>query len=196
MWVESLEAVFQAFFVAYVMLFLLGIVTLEDPLHVIVRLGLVQVVPLAFGAALANEFLSGEQEVISEAAFPKSLGVFAMGAVFFAAPIAPTEEVGVLAAAASWTRLGGLVVATLVGTYLVLYELEFRGQTGRLEGRSRWRRVGQTCVVYALGMAVAAGLLAALTETGAEPFTTAVRRTVVLAFPAAIGASAARVVLA
>lgn len=196
MWVESLEAVFQAFFVAYVTVFLFGIVSLEDPLPVIVRVGLVQVVPLAFGAAIANEFLGGEQEMMVEAEFPKSLAVFAMGAVFFAAPIAPTEEVVVLAAAASWTRLGGVIVATLVGSYLILYVLEFRGQTGRLSGLSQWRQIGQTCMVYSVGMAVAAGMLAALTETGGEPLTTELSRTIVLTFPAAIGASAARVVLA
>jgi putative integral membrane protein (TIGR02587 family) len=195
-WVESLEAVFQAFLVGYATLFLFDIVSLGDPLPVVVRTGLVQVVPLAFGAALANEFLSGEQEILSEAGFPRSLGVFAMGAVFFGAPIAPTEEVTVITEGASWTRLGAVVVATLATTYLVLYVLEFRGQGRRLEGRSLWRKLGQSCVVYAIGLLMSAGMLLALSGTGSEPFATQVRRTVVLAFPAGIGASAARVVLA
>jgi uncharacterized membrane protein len=43
---------------------------------------------------------------------------------------------------------------------------------------------------------MSAGMLLALSGTGSEPFATQVRRTVVLAFPAGIGASAARVVLA
>ena len=196
MWVEALEAVFQAFFVAYVTLFLLGIIDPSDPLPVIVRTGLVQVVPLSFGAALANEVLSAEQADIAEAEFPRSLGVFAMGAVFFAAPIAPTEEVSILATRASWVRLAGAMVATLVGAYLILYVLEFRGQSGRLEGRSRWGQLGGTCMVYAVGLIVAAGMLLAVTETAGDPFASVVRRTVLLAFPAAIGASGARVVLA
>jgi putative integral membrane protein (TIGR02587 family) len=196
MWVEALEAVFQAFFVAYVTLFLLGVIDPNDPLPVIVRTGLVQVVPLAFGAALANEVLSAEQATMSEAEFPRSLAVFALGAVFFAAPIAPTEEVAILATRATWIRLAGVVVATLVGAYLILYVLEFRGQSGRLEGRSRWGQLGGTCMVYAVGLIVAGGMLLAFTQTAGDPLASEVRRTVLLAFPAAIGASGARVVLA
>lgn len=195
-WVESLEAVFQAFLVSFVTLFLFGIISLEDPVGVIVRRGLVQVVPLAFGAALANEFLSGDQEEFPEASFPRSLGVFAMGAVFFSAPIAPTEEITILTEGAGWLRLGAVMVVTLLTSYLVLYELEFRGQSIRLEGHSRWRLIGQVCMIYTVGLLVSAGLLFALTDVASEPFVTLLRRTIVLAFPAGIGASAARVVLA
>jgi len=92
-YVEVAEVVFQGFLVAFAALALLGVLDLTDPLPVVVRTILVQVVPLAFGASLANELLSGDQEEISEASFPASLGVFALGAVFFAAPIAPTNEV-------------------------------------------------------------------------------------------------------
>lgn len=195
-WVEFFEAVFQGFFVAYVVLFLLGVLSPQDPLPVIVRTGLVQIVPLTFGATLANEVLRGDQDEIPEASFPRSLGVFTMGAVFFAAPIAPTDEVAVLVARADWPRLGVILLVTLVVTYLILYELEFRGQTARLEGRSRWRQIGQTCTLYAVGLVVAAGLLVAMGDAVDEPVATLVGRTIVLAFPAAIGASAARVVLA
>jgi putative integral membrane protein (TIGR02587 family) len=196
LYVEVAEVVFQGFVVAFAALALLGVLDFADPLSVLVRTVLVQVVPLAFGAALANEFLSGGQEEIPEASFPASLGVFTLGAVFLAAPIAPTGEVAVLAARASWPRIGAILLASLVVTYLILYELEFRGQQARLEQLSLRRRVGQTCMLYAVGLAVAAGMLLAIGEAGAQPFSTAVRRTIVLGFPAAVGASAARVVLA
>jgi len=195
-YVEVAEVVFQGFLVAFAALALLGVLDLTDPLPVVVRTILVQVVPLAFGASLANELLSGDQEEISEASFPASLGVFALGAVFFAAPIAPTNEVAVLAAGASWPRIGAILLTSLVVTYLILYELEFRGQRARLEQRSLRRRIGQTCMLYVVGLAVAAGMLLAIGEAGVQPFATAVRRTIVLGFPAAVGASAARVVLA
>jgi putative integral membrane protein (TIGR02587 family) len=195
-WVESAEVVFQAFLVGFATLALLGVLAPQDPAGVIVRSGLVHAVPLAFGAALANEFLSGEQDEIPEADFPRSLGVFAMGAVFLAAPIAPTEEVAVLAARVGWGQIGAILVASLLVTYLVLFELEFRGQEGRATGMSWPRRLGQTCMLYAVGLAVAAVMLVAIGDVDSVPFATAVRRTVVLGFPAAIGASAARVVVA
>jgi len=194
-YVEAAEVVFQSFFVAFVTLSLLGMLDFGGPAPVLVRTVLVQVVPLAFGAALANEFLSGEQEEISEASFPTSLGVFALGAVFLAAPIAPTEEVAVLAARASWLRIAAILLVSLLVTYLVLYELQFRGQSDRTEQLSQHRQFGQTFLLYAVGLFVAAGLLLAFGHTGDSPLATVVRQTIVLGFPAAVGASAARVVL-
>jgi putative integral membrane protein (TIGR02587 family) len=195
LWVEFTEIVFQSFFIGYATLALLGVIDLRTPVPVIVRTGLIQIVPLAVGAALANELLSGDQEEIPEAEFPRSLGVFALGAVFFSAPIAPTGEVGLIAAQISWGQLGVLLVVTLLVTYAMLYELEFQGQSRRLQGRSRWRQAGQACIVYVVGLLVAFGLLVALGGIASEPLATWVRWTIVLAFPAAVGASGARVIL-
>lgn len=195
LWVESAEIVFQSLFIGYSTLALLGVIDLRTPVPVVVRIGLIQVVPLAVGAALANELLSGDQEEIPEAGFPQNLGVFALGAIFFAAPIAPTGEIGLIAAQIDWTRVGVLLVVTLSVAYLMLYELEFRGQSRRLQGRSRWRRVGQTSIVTSVGLLVAFGLLIAIGGIESEPVATWARRTVVLAFPATVGASGARVVL-
>lgn len=195
LWVEFTEIVFQSLFIGYATLALLGVIDLQTPFPVVVRMGLLQVVPLAVGAALANELLSGDQEEIPEAGFPQNLGVFALGAIFFSAPIAPTGEIGLIAAQIDWIRVGVLLVVTFSVTYLMLYELEFRGQSRRLQGRSRWRQVGQTCIVTVVGLLVAFGLLVALGGIESEPITTWARRTVVLAFPAAVGASGARVIL-
>jgi putative integral membrane protein (TIGR02587 family) len=194
-WVEFAEAVFQGFVVAYAVLFLLNVISLSDSPSLLIRIGLVEIVPLAFGAALANEALSGDQEM-EESSFPRSLGVFALGAVFFAAPIAPTGEVVVLAARANWLRIGAILLTTLVVTYFILYELEFRGQSDRLEGRSGWKQAGQTCTVYVVSIFISLVMLVAVGDAGTMPFPTLVRQTVVLTFPSTIGASAARVVLA
>lgn len=194
-WVEFAEVVFQSLFAGYGMLFLLGIIDLGTPQLMMIKIGLVQVVPLAFGAALANELLSGEQEG-PEASFPHSLGIFALGAVFFAAPIAPTEEVVILAVHAGWLRLGTLLLVTLFVTYLMLYELEFRGQSNRLRGRSRWRQLGQTCMVYTVGLTVAVGLLLMIGNVDGDPVSILIQKSIVLGFPTAVGASGARVVIA
>lgn len=196
LYVEFAEVVFQGLFAGYGLLFLLGVLDLNVPPAVFVKTGLIQVVPLAFGAALANELLSGEQEEVPEAPFPRSIGVFAIGAIFFAAPVAPTEEVQILAVRSGWVRIGTLLVVTLLVTYLILYELEFRGQSLRLAGRSRLWQVGQTCLVYTIGLVVGVSLLLVLGDTGSDPVTVWVQKSVVLGFPSAVGASAARVVIA
>lgn len=194
-WVEFLEVVFQSLLAGYGLLFLLGIVSLSDPASLVVRTGLVHVVPLAFGASLANELLGGDQTDVAERAFPGNLAVFAIGAVFVAAPIAPTGEVDVLAARAGWLRLAAVLVVTLLVAYGILYELEFRGQSRRLEGRSRAWLLAQSCLVYAVAVLVGLALLLATNDLANDPVSTWIQQTIVLAFPASIGAGGARVVI-
>lgn len=195
LWIRFGELLFQSLVIAFVTLFLLGVITVDQSLSRVARTVLVFVVPLAFGAALANELLSGDQDEFSESGFPRSLGVFALGAIFFTAPIAPTEEVVAIAGQVGWVKVGAVLLFSLVSTFLILHVLEFRGQTERLENRSRWMQGGQTCMVYVVGLTVAIALLLTVGGVGVEPLTVFVRRTVVLAFPSTIGASAARVVL-
>jgi putative integral membrane protein (TIGR02587 family) len=189
------ELLFQSLLVAYVTLFLLGLVTPDQSISTVVRMGLVFVVPLAFGAALANELLSGEQEELSEAGFPRDLGVFALGAIFFSAPIAPTEEIVSIAARVSWAKVGATLAFSLVSTFLILHVLEFRGQSERLQNRSLSMQVAQACMVYLIGTVVAVVLLQTVGVASGQPLSDWVRQSVVLAFPSTIGASAARVVL-
>jgi putative integral membrane protein (TIGR02587 family) len=195
LWIRFGELLFQSLVIAFVTLFLLDVITVDQSLGTVARTVLVFVVPLAFGAALANELLTGEQDEFSESGFPRSLGVFALGAIFFTAPIAPTEEVVSIAGGIGWAKVGAILLFSLLSTFLVLHVLEFRGQADRLENRSRWMQVGQTCMVYVVGTGVAVVLLLTVGGSDVEPISVFVRRTVVLAFPSTIGASAARVVL-
>lgn len=190
------ELILQSFVTAYGSLLLFGVVEWGDSAMSVARLGLVYLVPLGFGAALANELLSGADQRSEEADFPEYLATFALGSLFFVFPVAPTQEISVIAALAGWPRLAVMVVASLVVSYLVLFELEFRGQRQRVADRSRVEMVGQAFVVYAVGAVVSVGLLASFGQFGGTTLPVAVQKVVVLAFPAAIGASAARVVLA
>lgn len=192
---DFFEILVQSFVAAYGYYLLFGLVELTEPVTVVARLGLVGVVPLGFGAALANEVLAGSHDGPDAESFPSNLAVVGLGAVFFAAPIAPTEEVAILAASAGWWRLAAVVVATLLVVQLTLYELEFRGQQRRLQGLDRAAQWAQTAVVYALGCAAAFGLLAMFGGLAGQPVVVWVQKTVVLGFPASIGGSAARVVL-
>lgn len=77
------ELVLQSFVAAYVVLLLFGIVEVNNSITTVVRMGLIQMVPLGFGAAVAIQLLSESDGEIQVAPFPKSLPTFAMGAVFF-----------------------------------------------------------------------------------------------------------------
>lgn len=58
--IDFSELLMQSFVTAYVVLLLFGFLRLDDPVLVAVRLGLVFVVPLAFGASIANQLLGSE----------------------------------------------------------------------------------------------------------------------------------------
>ena len=194
--VDFTELLLQSFLTAYAALLLFGVVGLDDSLLAVVRLGLLFVVPLGFGAAVANAFLSATGDDEGKVyRLHGNLGMFAVGAVFVSMTIAPTGEVLLLAAYAGWTRLLLVVVTSLLVAYLVLFELEFRGHQARTSTMGARRRATLTVVIYAIGCVVAGALLAAFgrfEQSGIDVWT---QLTIVLAFPATLGASAARVVL-
>lgn len=121
--------------------------------------------------------------------------MFAIGALFVSITMAPTDEMELMAAYASWPRLALVLVSSLLVTYLVLFELEFRGHESRTSRHDKLDQVGHTFVMYAVGTVTAAGLLAAFGQFEGKPVAVWVQLTIVLAFPASIGASSARVVL-
>lgn len=188
------ELVLQSFLAGLVVLFLFGILEFGDPLVLVARLALLELVPLGFGAALANTILKDGGDG-QHAPFPKDVAVFALGALFFTLPIAPTEEMPLMAAHAGWWRLCAVVVASLLVTYLTLYELGFRGERGRARRNRPVLHVGQTFLVYATGLAISALLLAGYGHFHGAPPAVWVQTTVVLGFAAAMGGATAQVVL-
>lgn len=189
------ELVMQSFVAAYVALLAFGVVDLGESPVTVVRLGLVQVVPFGFGAAIANLLLAEPDTPIEEEAFPHNLGVFAIGAVFLTLPIAPTEEVVVIARNAGWPRLAALVVLSVGVVHLVLHELEFRGHRDRVEGRRHLTQLGSAVTAYAVGVLVATALLFGVGQFQGRALSEVVQLVIVTSFPAATGASAGEVVL-
>ena len=89
---------------------------------------------------------------------------------------------------------GSLVALTLLLIYLTLYELEFRGHRARVE--QHWRlQVGTVFTVYIVGVTVSFFLLLAFGHFIDATLALVYQETVVLAFPAALGASTAEVVI-
>ncbi|QLG62556.1 DUF2391 family protein [Halorarum salinum] len=190
------ELLLQSFVTAYAVLLLFGIVDVGDPPFLVARLGLLFVVPLGFGAALANALLKEtDEEQGTDYPFSRHLGVFAIGAVFVSMTMAPTDEMSLMAAYASWSRLGLILVLSVLMAHLVLFELEFRGHESRTSHSTAIDQWGHTFVTYAVGVVVAVGLLAAFGQFKQAPVAVWVQMVVVLGLPASLGASGARVVL-
>lgn len=189
------ELVFQSFVAAYVVLLVFGVVGVSDSPVIIVRQGLIFVVPLALGASIANRLLAESSGEIQEATFPQNVPTFALGALFFAFPVAPTEEVQLIAVQAGWWGLTALIALSVVVVQLVLHELEFRGQSSRIEARTGLAQLGTTCIVYLVSVVVSVVLLASFGHFAEVPPVVWVQQTIVLGFISSTGASAGEVVL-
>lgn len=188
------ELLLQSFVTAYLVLLLVGVLELGDSLTTAVRLGLIQAVPLGFGAALANAALGGSSGADDEEVFPRNVPIFALGALFVVFPIAPTQEMELVAAHMTWNRAPLLVVASVAVAYLVLYELGFRDQDARTQREWQYQ-LGTAFIIYALAAAISAVLLVAFGHHVDTTILEVVQQVVVLAFPASVGASAGEVVV-
>lgn len=189
------ELLLQSFVASYAILLSLGVIDLTSSLNTVVRLGLIEVVPLGFGAALANRlFGSGDGQAAKEGQFPKNVAIFAVGSLFVASTIAPTQEVELIASHMGWPRHALLVALTLVLVYLILYELEFKGQQSRL-GRSWHYQVGTVFIVYFVGASLSFLMLLGFGHFIDGTVALIYQDVVVLAFPASLGGAAAEVVI-
>lgn len=193
---DFLELLASSLAAALVVLALFGIVAWGDRPEQVVRLALVQVVPLGLGAAITNRALAHAEGDASSHGFRGEMATFAVGALFFSFPAAPTEEMQLIAAHAGPWRLALVVVASLLLTYLALYVLEFRGKAGRAQAMgSRTLQFGETAAGYVLALLLSALLLAGFGHFQGVTFHEGVQLTIVLGLLASLGGAAARVVV-
>jgi putative integral membrane protein (TIGR02587 family) len=118
------------------------------------------------------------------------------GALFLALNVAPTEEMSLIAYKMGPAQGIGLVVFSLLVMHAFVYAVEFRGQASVPENTPQWSLLLRFTVPgYAIALLMSLYLLwtfGRLEGTALEHTTMA---TVVLAFPASIGAAAARLVI-
>lgn len=159
-----------------------------------------QAVPGSIGALLAqSQFGRGAQESGKKRRESGDFGEFffmCAGALFLAANIAPTEEVVVIAHMMSpWHSLM-LALLSLALMHTFVYTVEFRGQHDRPSERSIANVfVKFSLVGYALALAISAYICWTFGRFDGLSLEEIVQATIVLGFPAAIGAATARLVL-
>jgi putative integral membrane protein (TIGR02587 family) len=151
---------------------------------------------LGSGGGRRHHADQGRQRTAPEPGFAGQLVIAACGAVLIAGNVAPTEEIVVIAAETAAGKIFGLLVLSLLVTAAVLYHADFRGaeqQVPRPAGPADM--VGGTLVMYGVGLAVAAAQLWFFGRFEGVSPAVGVAQIVVLAFPAALGASAGRLLL-
>lgn len=202
----TVEAVGLGLASTAVILLVLRRITLDTPLPAAVATLVYAGVPFSIGVAVAREVLSPSNDQSGDGADNQGasagdrgtiadLGAAAIGAAFVSVTIAPTAEIPILSAGISAPWQAGIVAASLLISYAIVFVAGFghqenrRAQPGVLQ-----RPITETVVAYVVAILVSMALLLFFHNIAlSDPWPVWVSRIVVLALPASIGGAAGRV---
>lgn len=187
------------FVTSALVLWLLGIIDADTPVVETVGKVTLQTVPASIGALLARSMLGGERVEEGEprgGSYSGELFIMATGALFLAFSVAPTEEVVRIAFRLSPARTILLALVSLGLMHAFVYAVEFHGAVTRAEYTTvAGEFLRLTVVGYALALLVSAYVLWTFGRADGLHPAELVRASIVLGFPAAIGAASARLIL-
>jgi putative integral membrane protein (TIGR02587 family) len=158
-----------------------------------------QALPASIGALLAQTLL-GERETAGTArggatAYASELFIMAVGALFLAFNVAPTEEMLLIAWRLGPLRAALLMLMSLAVIHTFVYSVAFRGRPKHrpVSGWSLFLRF--SVVGYAITLLLCAWLLWSFGRLDGLALAAALQCIAVLGLPAAVGAAAARLIL-
>ncbi len=187
--------------VCVVTLILFGTVTLEMPADEIVGKVAIQIVPASMGALLAKSQFGAEspddEEVSDEReTYAGELFLMAVGALFLGFNVAPTDEMMLISYQMTPWHAVALVGLSLALMHGFVFAVGFAGGS-EVSPDERWwgAFIRMTLPGYVLALAISLFLLWVFARTDGMASEGVVMAAVVLAFPSAIGAAAARLIL-
>lgn len=212
---DSVEALAIGIICATVILILLQEITLQTALHESLGKAVFESIPFALGVALANQFLSGSEEVEQP---PQSatdhlnqrkshahelnetlsdIGGTLIGGLIIAFNIAPTDEIPMLAAAVSGPWLLAIITASLLISYGIVFQAGFANQNKRRQQRGIFQRpLSETVMSYLISLISAALMLAFFEKLSlTDPWTVWLSHTLLLGLPATVGGAAGRLAI-
>lgn len=175
-----------------VVLALFGEVSPDTPLDELVGKLSVLSFAASIGALLAdkqfNDDEGGEEESVMERGFSGRLFIMGVGAIFLALNIAPTEEVSLIAGKISPAHIIALASLSLGLLYLVLKFADQDDDIGTA------RHIARALTGYGICLMLSVTVLWIFGRTDGVALNQALERVIVLAFPASLGAGAARLI--
>jgi putative integral membrane protein (TIGR02587 family) len=207
---NAFTALAVGFIASAVILVLLHVLQAGNSLDELVGKIVLQAIPGAIGAMLARSQLAthgdGDEdngddpnEEVEEArrdTYAGELFLAGIGAMFMAFNVAPTDEMVLIGLMMTEWHAIALVAGSLLLMHAFVYAVEFRGTTRRRDGVplvSEFLRL--TIVAYALSLLISLYVLWTFGRTDGLGALELVKVTLVLGFPAALGAAAARLIL-
>jgi len=180
-----------------------------DPLKSILGKVIVLAVPLSIGAAVANAIFGprgersrqGDEEEDegqgrdAAQAFLTDVSATAIGAIFLAFAIAPTDEIPLLAAELTATHQVALIGLSLLLSYIIVFASGYGAGQGESPGPFQ-HPLTETVLAYMVSLVVALVSLALFDRIEMDaPFAHILSMVLVLGLPATIGGAAGRLVI-
>jgi putative integral membrane protein (TIGR02587 family) len=213
---ESVEALAIGTFCAALMLVVLQRITWETSLNEGLGKIIFEGVPFSLGVALSRSILSGERELSAASKSSKEkpvqqkrktptktmwkhtladLSATLIGAVFIAFAIAPTDEVPMLAAAASPFWILAIMATSLLVSYTIVFAAGFTNQKKRHQQQGFFQRPsGETVFSYLVSLLASVLMLWFFQQLSWEdPWDLWLSYTVILGLPSTIGGAAGRI---
>ena len=193
---DTFVALAVGFLTAAAVLALIGALETGSPPRQIAGQLVLQAVAGAMGALLAGRQLSaGEDDTgdEDEATYPGELFLMVAGALFLALNMAPTEEMILIAYRMSPFHVAALVVVSIGLMHAIVYKVGFAGQEAH--DRPLAAFIHYTLAGYALVLLTSLYVLWVFGRTQGHVAAEVIDAVVVLSFPGAIGAAAARLLV-
>lgn len=203
-WQEDLVDAFVAYAVGFcasaVILALLGVLESGMAPEEILGKVAVQAVPGSIGALLSSsQFGTRAEEDAEKEHFTRYEGelfLMAVGALFLGLNVAPTDEMALIGHMMSPWQTIGLALLSLLIMHAFVYALEFSGQAAVPQGTTRGSLFLRFTVPgYAVALLISLYVLWTFGRTDGVGADARLATTVVLGFPAAVGAAAARLLI-
>jgi putative integral membrane protein (TIGR02587 family) len=196
---DALVALTVATAIATTMLLMFGALTVEAGLEEWIGKIALQAVPGSIGALLAQSQFGRHENEGDKRRASGDLGEYffmCAGALFLAANIAPTEEVVLIASMMTPWHSVALGLISLLIMHTFVYVVDFHGRHERPNDMPALRVfVRYSLVGYLLALTISAYFCWTFGHLDGAAAAETIRTTLVLGFPATLGAAAARIVL-
>jgi putative integral membrane protein (TIGR02587 family) len=197
---DAFVALAVGFLAAALVLSLFSVIEWGMPAGEILGKISIQTVPGGVGAMFAQSELGGKEEQRDQkkrhAGYGGEIFLMAAGALFLALNVAPTEEIVLIAHKMGAWRSVVLALVSLIIMHAFVYGVEFQGQASTPPGTPLWSVFLRfTIVGYAVVLLISFYILWTFGRTDGVAFQHIVSALIVLGFPAAVGAAAARLLL-
>lgn len=205
--VDSIEEMGIGLVISAVVLWLLGQITTEMPGSEVAGKIIIESMTVAIGVSVGTAQLggsndngdTGSQEITpflsEDSDLMSQLAIATCGAVLFAANVAPTEEIILIATQTTAFKLVGMAVISMVFGSLLLFYSDFNGSQSFSKSRGIKTIFGGAIITYAIALTVSAAILWVFGRFDDTSAIVCLSETVVLGLAASLGASAGRLLL-